>query len=549
MAGIGKVLTPQKQFIEQYVAPALTYMGVPEKLGEVSQKISEWAKANPEKAQVLGDLGSILGSAAEIVATVETAGALPAVAKVGIKGVEEALVKSIASAEKTFAEKAVKTYPTELKIAIEKGIRPSAGNMRQAGGQEKYIEKANQAVDTIVKNKPTLSLTDEVGDVIEGALPKTLNQFEQAIKQTKKTVFDKYNALTKATGEKGATVNTIPISAELAKIAENPVIKDLKPEIVEYATKRAEALAERTIYTPEQAQDAIKTLNQSLDAFYKSPSFDTASKAAVDSIIANNLRKSLDEIVEGATGSQYQTLKNQYAALKAIEKDVAQRALVEGRKNQKGLIDFTDIFSAGDVVAGLATMQPAFVAKGVIQKGIATWIKSKNSPDNIIKDMFEKAEKVSKAKVKLQPPEKPFSSGGTPETTTIKFTPVAPLDFQKAVQSVPPQYGLTVYPADEYATMKIGYNPVGVGYAVKPNGDIVSIFNISGQKGLGEEAIKQAIKAGGNKLDAFDGKLVEYYKKFGFKEYNRIKWSDEYAPTGWDYEKYGRPDIVFMKLD
>lgn len=28
-----------------------------------------------------------------------------------------------------------------------------------------------------------------------------------------------------------------------------------------------------------------------------------------------------------------------------------------------------------------------------------------------------------------------------------------------------------------------------------------------------------------------------------------MKWNDKYAPDGWNYEKFGRPDIVFMKLE
>lgn len=35
----------------------------------------------------------------------------------------------------------------------------------------------------------------------------------------------------------------------------------------------------------------------------------------------------------------------------------------------------------------------------------------------------------------------------------------------------------------------------------------------------------------------------------GFKEVKRIKWDDNYAPPNRDYEKNGRPDVVFMKLN
>ena len=64
-----------------------------------------------------------------------------------------------------------------------------------------------------------------------------------------------------------------------------------------------------------------------------------------------------------------------------------------------------------------------------------------------------------------------------------------------------------------------------------------------------------AIANGGNKLDAYavkslskqDAKtLVNLYEGYGFKPVAKVKWVDEYADAAWDYDKFGRPDIVFM---
>lgn len=85
------------------------------------------------------------------------------------------------------------------------------------------------------------------------------------------------------------------------------------------------------------------------------------------------------------------------------------------------------------------------------------------------------------------------------------------------------------------------------GYAIKSDGELISVFNY-GEKGQGVKLIKDAIKNGATKLNTFDGFLPEYYKQFGFKEVKRIKWNDKYAPKNWDYEKFGRPDIVYMEL-
>jgi hypothetical protein len=85
------------------------------------------------------------------------------------------------------------------------------------------------------------------------------------------------------------------------------------------------------------------------------------------------------------------------------------------------------------------------------------------------------------------------------------------------------------------------------GCAIAPDGDLQNVYNNS-TKGEGSAIIKIAINNGAKKLDCFDGFLPEYYSRFGFKEVERMKWNDDYAPANWDYSKYGRPDVVFMKL-
>jgi hypothetical protein len=86
------------------------------------------------------------------------------------------------------------------------------------------------------------------------------------------------------------------------------------------------------------------------------------------------------------------------------------------------------------------------------------------------------------------------------------------------------------------------------GYGLTPEKDLVSLFNFSGEKGLGTELVIDAISKGVKTLDAFDGFLIDYYEQFGFEEANRVKWDDKFAPPNWDLTKKGRPDIVFMNF-
>lgn len=118
-----------------------------------------------------------------------------------------------------------------------------------------------------------------------------------------------------------------------------------------------------------------------------------------------------------------------------------------------------------------------------------------------------------------------------------------------------------LYGEDEYAGMRTFLSADGsAGYAIKPDGDLVSVFNVGGPGG-GKKALRSAIQRGATKLDAFDeiaptfaiGKtdprdtqknLPRFYERFGFREVGRDPWDPQYAPEGW---QGGTPDVVYME--
>jgi hypothetical protein len=109
-----------------------------------------------------------------------------------------------------------------------------------------------------------------------------------------------------------------------------------------------------------------------------------------------------------------------------------------------------------------------------------------------------------------------------------------------------------VYPAEDYQGMKLFMAEDGKsGVAVKPDGDIVSVFSTGG---AGRAVMELAVAAGGRKLDAFDTILPEFYAPHGFKAVARTKWNDDFAPDEWSKETFsefndGQPDVVFMVFD
>lgn len=281
-----------------------------------------------------------------------------------------------------------------IETGISNGIRPTVVGKNNLNQLNQYKSRAKDAVLNIVKNKQNLSYTDEFGEAVTGKLPESLKELTEAVDQTKKRIFSEYSALATKAGGTGVVVDLNKVTGELNKIVNDKVIQTISPETAQYASNLIDRFAKQGNFTPEQAQQAIANLNESLQSFYKNPTYGTYRQAQIDALIANNLRESLDEVITKGTGPGYAELKKAYGALKTIEKDAIKRAVVEGRKNAKGLVDFTDIFSAGDVVMGVASGNPAQVAKGAFQKAVASYIKRLNSPDNAIKKMFNKVEKA-----------------------------------------------------------------------------------------------------------------------------------------------------------
>lgn len=115
------------------------------------------------------------------------------------------------------------------------------------------------------------------------------------------------------------------------------------------------------------------------------------------------------------------------------------------------------------------------------------------------------------------------------------------------------------YTPEEYSQMKMFLSEDGLsGIAVKPDGDIVSVFSnpnakINDFRSRGHAMVELAKQNGGTKLDAFDTYLPDFYRKHGFEETGRDVWNEQYKPEGWNkdfYKQYnnGEPDVVYMQL-
>lgn len=125
--------------------------------------------------------------------------------------------------------------------------------------------------------------------------------------------------------------------------------------------------------------------------------------------------------------------------------------------------------------------------------------------------------------------------------------------FKGYLSKLPDEYKtfITDYTSEEYIKKgaKCYLAPNGKsGFVVTGDKDIISVFSLRGEK-MGGHLIYNAVKNGGRTLDCISPKLEKIYKSYGFKEESRESWDDQYAPRNWNYEKYDRPDVVFMKFN
>lgn len=359
----------------------------PQAASQAIEGYQSFAQQNPRVAKTLEGVVNI-------------ASAIPVGKGVRIvgKAVKEGSEEALEQAARAGAKRAVSMMDREFDDMFLKAVKPPSSQMASPQMTKAYLDKAKKAVNAVIQNEPDLKLMDEAGEAVK--VPQSLKQFSDAIGQTKKSIFKKYSSQATAAGQKGAIVDLNGTADELLKMSDNVVLQDKDPDLIKYIKDKADKLKKRGAYTPEQAEDAIRVYNESLEAFYRQPSYDTASRATADAVVVNNLRKGLDAAISSLEGPGYQELKNVYGALSTIERDVAKRAGRVAGLNAKGLLDFTDIATGAGAVEAILNMSPSRLAASATAAGIKRIYKHLNDPNEIVKRMFKNVKKTQERALK-----------------------------------------------------------------------------------------------------------------------------------------------------
>lgn len=151
---------------------------------------------------------------------------------------------------------------------------------------------------------------------------------------------------------------------------------------------------------------------------------------------------------------------------------------------------------------------------------------------------------------------------------TPKFNELTPNDdttaklYYDTLKGVKDEFGkrydtVSLYPQNEYKDMRLFLSPDKLsGFAIKPDGDIVSVFSAKKGGGTSHSMLELALQNKGYKLDNYDvPDLRNIYENHGFNVTERYPWSDEYwDPKEWDKDfmlkEYGigEPDITYRQI-
>ena len=302
------------------------------------------------------------------------------------------------------------SFRKEASTYIEKSIKPTVkGKMNQAD-YNKFIDDTLDVVDYMDKNRSILQYTDDAWEKIVWKLPTNLRETSEALGNMKKSLYDQYNNIAKMAWDNWARVNMNKafqnlddlerdVSQNIANPQTKGIVENFKNQLLEY-TDDAGTIA------IEDAQKLTQDFNKQLTAFFKNPNMNDVSKNSIISQLNKWTKEAINDSIDDAlnqgiknwssASQEYQALKWMYGKIKTIEDEVAKRALVEARKNIKGLSPtILDSFAWWEATEALLTMDVWKLGKAAAMKFIWKYYKYLNDPNTQINNLFNLVQKTN----------------------------------------------------------------------------------------------------------------------------------------------------------
>lgn len=298
----------------------------------------------------------------------------------------------------------------EAEQYINKSIKPTVKWKMNQADYNKFIDDTLDIVDLMDKNKWILQYTDDAWNAVTWKMPTNMRETSEALWNLKKVLYDQYNEIAKQAGDAGARVNMNKAFQQLDDLS-----KDISQNIANPQTKNIidtykDALLQYTddagTIAIEDAQKLTQDFNKQLTAFFKNPNMNDVSR---NSIIAqlnkwtkDAINDSIDDVLDSSikngssASSQYTQLKSFYGKIKTIEDEISKRALVEARKNAKGLSStILDSLSWWELTSAVLSLDPVKAGKAWVMNLISRYYNYVNNPNTQLNNLFKLVERTN----------------------------------------------------------------------------------------------------------------------------------------------------------
>jgi hypothetical protein len=397
MAGYRNLLSPEQQQSVSGLGRDILQSGpVQSAMPAIKSMAEGYGQLKKEYPQDVGNLeaaGNIAGIVPMGWLGAKGPGAVKNFVGEGIDMVKGAVTPGPRFASAVIGEGIEQKIDQAIVSGVKKGIKPSVVGKSDAGLTKKYYDNAKTAVRDIVDSS----------DVPLSKSQNILEDFSQAVKNTKIKLHDQYSKMAVDAGESGALVNLRPVIDDIRVMTIDSNLQRANPNIVSTLNKYLDNWEKNPAsINPSDAEELIAMLNSKAKAFWKDPNMH--SEAALNERIAQQLRKQTFDTINDYQGPGYAELRKRYGAQLALEKEVADRATVAGRRADFGFFDIANIPTAGEFVRSALTADPAGIAKAGIMMAVKSKMKSLNDPSNIIRKMFKDVETLNAIKAKYPSP-------------------------------------------------------------------------------------------------------------------------------------------------
>ena len=301
-----------------------------------------------------------------------------------------------------------------LQTGLEFGVLDSVGQMfgdawgAIKGDLTKNIERVFKAVTpkeqakAISAMKSYNQLADEItvgtGDASHVFNPgkATVGEMFQATPQVKTKLFQTYSEMAQRAGDKGASFTPEDWKTVISDIS------SMKKNATSDTKNAVDSLIKdiRTNYGKDEFTQ-FENVDEFLQQLNRSDPFSGAAKGETAGRASRTIRGIIDRKIEATTGEKYQAVRNQYAAVKSVEKrleQLAKKAAAKGGSQMSGMSRMMERFGTVDAIAGLLTHGTSEMIRGLGLIGtseIASFLKSDSTALRTIFNYLNSAGKVA----------------------------------------------------------------------------------------------------------------------------------------------------------